>query len=98
MVPGASKVIKIMTKSDFVESRSFGKPNRPDSSIIREQEHDVSGVDYYRDQLPQKGILEQATTLILATKRASSLLIKSRAGRSVLAGVLDENLIHFAAL
>lgn len=50
-----AKVIKTIIISDFLESRSFDKPKRPDSSINREQEHDLSGLGYYKDHLHQKG-------------------------------------------
>ena len=63
-VPRVTKVTKTIIISDFVESKSFEKPNGPDSFIHREREHYHSGVGYYRNQLHQKGISEQATTLV----------------------------------
>lgn len=86
-----AKVIKTIAISDFLDSRSFDKPKRPDSSINREQEHDLSGLGYYKDHLHQKGLYSRLPILSQLPKVKALYQIKSRPERSGLAGMLNES-------
>ena len=86
-----AKVIKTIAISDFLDSRSFDKPKRPDSSINREQEPDLSGLGYYKDHLHQKGLYSRLPILSQLPKVKALYQIKSRPERSGLAGMLNKS-------